>query len=155
MSVGTTNINGSSGEMYEKPYGAYHEQSVPPAWFKSLPPTYSGPTLIVFPGTLNMVERAQVNAWLVAQESQRPDILRRCTSRVAIAKITEYIAYYATASYQAWYGAAESSRIAQWRLYLATAVVNNKATVSKSEDTAGTGSGPVSVPFGSPANLPD
>lgn len=149
MAVGTTNI---TGEMYEKPYAAYHEHSLPPTGFSSIPPTYSGPTLIVFPGNLNSVERAQVNKWLLAAD--KPAALLQCKSRIAIAKITEYIAYYADASYLAWAAARDASHIAQWRLYLATALVNNKAAVSKSADTAGTGSGATSVPFTAATNLP-
>lgn len=140
-------------EMFERPYAAYHEQSSPPAWFRSIPPTYSGPALITFPGNLNALERAEVNAWLNAMEGERPATLARCTQRASIAKITEYVAYYADASYLAWKNAADAAHIAQWRLYLADALLANKSTIAKTADTAGSGSAEAAVPYTQGTNL--
>lgn len=151
---GGTNMAGSSGEMYERPYAAYHEQSDPPWWFRHIPASYTGPTAIVFPGTLTAQERREVMAWLAAGQAERPNLLSKCTQRAAVAKITEYIAYYADASWLAWRDTDEGTRIAQWRLFVADGLIASKATVAKSADSGGIGSGEPTPPFVTATNLP-
>lgn len=150
--AGTQNI---TADFRERQFAAYNDQSVPPSWFRHKVATYTGPTAIVFPGTLNMLERAEVNAWLWADVSLRPVMLSRCTQRAAIAKITEYIAYYADASYLAWKDTDEAARLAQWKLFSADALIQSKATVSSSGDVTGTGSSPTSAPIALASNTPD
>lgn len=139
--------------MYERPYAAYHEQAPVPQWFRHVPAVYSGPTLIVFPGTLTAKEQSEVRLWLISDASTRPEILLRCTQRAAIAKIAEFVAYYADPSYWSWKDADEASRVAQWRLFLADALIANKLTVPKSGEGTGVGSAEPVVPFTQGLNL--
>lgn len=148
---GGTNI---TGEFYERPYAAYHEQSEPPTWFRHIAATYTGPTVIVFPGTLTVQEKIEVMAWLAASQTDRPNVLANCTQRAAIAKITEYIAYYADVTYLAWRDTDEGTRIAQWRLFMADSLIESKTTVAASSDSAGAGSLPPTPPFEQATNLP-
>lgn len=143
-----------TGEMYERPYAAYHEQSPVPDWFRHISPTYTGPTAIVYPGTLTLEEQSEVGRWLAANDFEKPSRLAQCTQRAAIAKITEYIAYYAAASYLNYRDANNSSRIAQWRLFLADAMIANKTTVPATGDpTSGTGTSAPTPPYDQATNL--
>lgn len=152
MALGTQNI---TADFRERQYAAYHEQTPAPSWFRHVSPTYSGPTMITYPDDLNSIEQAEVNAWLNATVSQRPSMLAKCTQRAAIAKITEFIAYYADASYLNWSDADKSSQLAQWRLYLADALLNNKASIPATSDGGGSGSGQPTPPFTMPENTPN
>lgn len=152
MSLGTQNIQ---DEFRERQYAAYHDQSIPPFWFRPKEPTYTGPTAIVFPGTLTGREQLEVREWLAASDTDRPNLLTKCTQRAAIAKITEYIAYYADPSWLAWRDTREAVRIVLWRLFMADTSVQSKGTISASADVAGAGSGPTTAPILPAENVAD
>jgi hypothetical protein len=88
---------------------------------------------------LTGIEQQEVRAWLSASESRRPDILRRMTTRASVAKVAEYVAYYADPAIVAWRAAMYEADVAQRILTRADALINNEASTAISADNTGTG----------------
>lgn len=129
--------------LYERAYFASQDRSVPRVTFQPyLPTTPVSPAAPAYPATLNSIERMEVDRWLTASTQDRPFVLTRTATRAAIAKIGEYVAYYADPAIQAWLEACLSAISAQWKYNEADAAINNKATVSKSSNGTGAGSTP-------------
>lgn len=132
-----TNLNTT---LYERPYYAAQEQSVPPAWFRHTPPTHPvTPVAPTYPGTLNSFERAEVQRYL---DNPTDAVLATLTLPDAIAKANEFKTYYADAIIMAYIDADRMTRVAQWKQFCADALIASKETQSPSGDTGGAGSDP-------------
>lgn len=134
-------------DLTERPHYAAQEKLVAPSWFSPILPVVPvSPAAPSFPGTLTPSEAAQVNSWLLASQNDRERMLRSFTSRLAIAKVAEFVTYYADPAIKAWIGACEAARIAQFRQYMADAMVNNKGSTSLTALASGLGaSAPVAT----------
>lgn len=147
---GSTNI---TAEFYERPYNAARETTIPPYWFVHVA-VASAPSAPTFPGTLSAKAQLQVNAWLGADATTRTHLYARLTTeRDALAKIAEYITFYASEAYVEWIAAENASRIAQWRLYMADAMIANKDTEAGST-TGPTGGTAPTFPIAHATNTP-
>lgn len=123
-----------------KPAVAIRDQTPVPAWFSHTSPDLpSGLTTPTFPGSLTPIEQAEVRRWLAAPEHHRPTVLTQLTQRAAVAKVEEYVAYYADPKYLAWKASNELDRIGQWRNATGSAVIANIDALSKSLDGTGAG----------------
>jgi hypothetical protein len=139
----TNNINGSGGTLYKRQFllqgtnlaGSPNLRHTP-----TLPAAPGSPSAPTFPGTLTVLEQTEVSRWLRATECLRPGILRGFTTRAAVAKVAEYVAYYADSAIIAWLAACDDARFTQRVLTRADALINNEATLSKSSDATGAGS---------------
>jgi hypothetical protein len=87
----------------------------------------------------NSYELAQLQTYL---DHPTDDMLARLRSPDVITAVNAYEIYYAFPAYLAWSDADTAARQAQWKLFCADALINNKATTSASADTGGSGSTP-------------
>jgi len=113
-------------EIAPKPSALIREQTPPEPWFIHTEPTPPAGAP-VYPGTLNSIERLEVDRWLVAIPGQREEILSGMTTRAAILKVAEFEAYYADPAYQAWVIENKLERVKQWRNEIAEAVTGSTA----------------------------
>lgn len=140
--------------LYERTDYAPKETSEPPQFFIHTAPALPGSPPI-YPGwgagtsTLNSYERAEVDRYI---ENPTPAVLASLRLPDAIAKATEFQTYFATAAYQAWRGANQAARRAQWKFFNADALINNKGTMSISSDGVGASPPPATQPPGT--NVP-
>lgn len=139
-----SNLAGSSGNVQKRQFLLQGTDLSAPNPYRvpTLPAAPGSPATPVFPGTLTGPELSEVNNWLAAPEGQRPDLLRRARTRAAIAKIGEYVVYYADPAVIAWLAAVNDARFAQHVLGRADGIINNEATTAKSSDVTGAGSTP-------------
>ncbi len=149
-SPGSVNI---TGEFYERPYNAAAEGSLPPDWFQHVT-AVTAPTYPTFPGTLTMQAQIEVGTWLSAGFNARAAILARCSEREAVSKIAEYTTFLTSSTYVEWSSADKASRVAQWKLFCADALVANKLSVPVAV-SAPSGSGAPTAPFTQATNLAD
>jgi hypothetical protein len=132
-------------DLANRPYHTDKSAGEPPFEFEPTPPDHPGsPAAVVYPGTLNSAERAEVERYLTHPIDA---VLATLTLPDSIAKALEYKTYLADPIIKAYRFAIVMARRAQFKIAAADSLINNLGAIPPLGDPSGSGGGTPPDPF--------
>jgi hypothetical protein len=126
-------------DLADRPFHTDKTAGDPPPNFQPTPPTHpASPSAPAYPGTLNALERAEVDRYLL---NPTDAVLAALRLPDAIAMAKAYKTYYAAPAIQAYLFAKELARRAQWKIVHADSIVDNLGAIPPLGDDTGAGGG--------------